>query len=180
LIFHEIFLGLFKANTNRTIIIIPCLYGKTKSFCKNILSSNVKKIYFLVDLIYYYIDYHKIMEFGTGLDKSFKKEIMERRVSFSEVNQTGMVESIPSLNYLLDACKRNDLKAQLYLYKLYYKKMFSLSLDIVKDLVLAENIMQESFLVALEKIGSCSEIISFDSRLKETVETLSRNRFNKI
>ncbi len=105
---------------------------------------------------------------------------MERTVSFSEVNHSGTVESIPCLNHIIEACKENDLKAQLYLYKLYYKQMFNLSLDIVRDIVLAENIMQESFLSAFEKIGSCPGIVNFDSGLKKIVESRSLSSLNKI
>jgi DNA-directed RNA polymerase specialized sigma24 family protein len=113
------------------------------------------------------------------LDLDLKKELMERTVNSSEVNPTEFAELMPCLNHLIDACKENDLKAQLYLYKLYYKEMFNLSLRIVKDIILAEDIMQESFLVAFEKIGSCSGISSFDSRLKKIVESQSLNTLNK-
>ncbi len=110
------------------------------------------------------------------LDFKLKKEIMERTALFSEANNTSTAETLPCLNQIIDACKDNDLKAQLYLYKLYYKEMFKLSLSIVKDLVMAEDIMRESFLAALENIGSCSEIINFDSRLKNIVEIHSHKR----
>ena len=113
------------------------------------------------------------------LDLEQKKEFMERSSIFSEVSSTGTVETIPCLNHIIDACRENDLKAQLYLYKLYYKEMFKISMSIVKDLSLAEDIMRESFLAALEKIASCSEIVSFDSGLKKIVEILSLNSQHK-
>lgn len=116
------------------------------------------------------------MQFGMILVPESKKEFMERPSLFSETENTWPVETIPCLNHIINACKENDLRAQLYLYKLYYKEMFKLSLSIVKDLVLAEDIMRESFLAALDKIGSCSEIISFDSHLKNIVEIHSHKR----
>lgn len=144
--------------------------------CKNILSGDVKFFYLLFYSNYYIIDDHIIMRFGMMLDFKLKKEIMERTALFSEANNTSTAETLPCLNQIIDACKDNDLKAQLYLYKLYYKEMFKLSLSIVKDLVMAEDIMRESFLAALENIGSCSEIINFDSRLKNIVEIHSHKR----
>jgi DNA-directed RNA polymerase specialized sigma24 family protein len=101
---------------------------------------------------------------------------MERSSLFSEVSSTGPVETIPCLNHIINACRENDLKAQLYLYKLYYKEMYKISMSIVKDFRLAEDIMREAFLAALDKIGSCSEIVSFDSGLKKIVENHSHNR----
>lgn len=100
---------------------------------------------------------------------------MQPTVNIADVNRTAMLGSHRQLNYLIDACKGNDLKAQLQIYKILYKTMFNLSLGIVKDLVLAEYIMQESFLIAFEKIDSCCGIDSFVSRLKKIVETKSRN-----
>jgi DNA-directed RNA polymerase specialized sigma24 family protein len=57
---------------------------------------------------------------------------------------------------LIDGCKRGDQKAQFQIYKLYYKAMYNTSLRIVKDTMEAEDIMQEVFLSAFEKITSYS------------------------
>jgi RNA polymerase sigma-70 factor (ECF subfamily) len=57
---------------------------------------------------------------------------------------------------LIDGCKRGDQKAQFQIYKLYYKAMCNTSLRIVKDTMEAEDIMQEVFLSAFEKITSYS------------------------
>ena len=53
---------------------------------------------------------------------------------------------------LLDGCKIGDQKAQFQIYKLYYKAMYNTSLRIVNDTMEAEDIMQESFLSAFEKV----------------------------
>lgn len=103
---------------------------------------------------------------------------METTVNPAELNGTASPGSLSQLNYLIDACKGNDLKAQLQIYKILYKTMFSLSLGIVNDLMLAEYVMQESFLIAFEKIDSCCGISSFVSQLKKIVVTQSRNILN--
>ena len=54
---------------------------------------------------------------------------------------------------LIDGCRRGDQKSQFQIYKLYYKAMYNTSLRIVNDAMEAEDIMQEAFLSAFEKIG---------------------------
>src|SRR5674476_1095026 len=61
---------------------------------------------------------------------------------------------------LLDGCKTGDQKAQFQIYKLYYKAMYNTSLRIVNDTMEAEDIMQESFLAAFEKIDTYSGIVT--------------------
>ena len=53
---------------------------------------------------------------------------------------------------LLDGCQIGDQKAQFQIYKLYYKAMYNTSLRIVNDTMEAEDVMQEAFLSAFEKI----------------------------
>ena len=55
---------------------------------------------------------------------------------------------------LIDRCLEGDREAQFRIYGLYYKAMFNTSLRIVKDPLEAEDIMQESFLSAFEKIDA--------------------------
>jgi RNA polymerase sigma factor (sigma-70 family) len=74
---------------------------------------------------------------------------------------------------LIDGCRRGDQKAQFQIYKLYYKAMYNTSLKIVSDTMEAEDIMQESFLSAFEKIGSYSGTVSFGSWLKRIVQNRS-------
>lgn len=62
---------------------------------------------------------------------------------------------------LIEACRKGDHKAMLQLYKMYYKPVFRSCLSLVGDPVVAENLMQESFLTAFEKIGSYSRSMSF-------------------
>jgi RNA polymerase sigma factor (sigma-70 family) len=82
---------------------------------------------------------------------------------------------------LIDGCKTGDQKAQFQIYKLYYKAMFNTSLRIVNDTMEAEDIMQESFLSAFEKIDTYSGTVSFGAWLKKIVinrslDALSRRK----
>ena len=82
---------------------------------------------------------------------------------------------------LLDGCKTGDQKAQFKIYKLYYRAMYNTSLRIVNDTMEAEDIMQESFLSAFEKIDTYSGTVSFGAWLKRIVinrslDALSRRK----
>ncbi len=70
---------------------------------------------------------------------------------------------------LIDACRRGERNAQYKIYKLYYKAMFNTSLRIVNDTAEAEDIMQESFLDAFQRLESYSGQGSFGSWLKRIV-----------
>jgi RNA polymerase sigma-70 factor (ECF subfamily) len=74
---------------------------------------------------------------------------------------------------LINGCRRGDQKAQLQIYKLYYKAMYNTSLRIVNNTMEAEDIMQEAFLSAFEKIGSYSGTVSFGAWLKKIVQNRS-------
>lgn len=80
---------------------------------------------------------------------------------------------------LLDRCKVGDQKAQFQIYKLYYKAMYNTSLRIVNDTMEAEDIMQESFLSAFEKIDTYSGTVSFGAWLKKIVINRSLDALNK-
>ena len=80
---------------------------------------------------------------------------------------------------LIEACKRNDRKAQIKVYDLYYKAMYNTSLRIVNDTLLAEDIMQESFLDAFNKLESFEWRSSFGSWLKRIVINKSLDKIRK-
>jgi RNA polymerase sigma factor (sigma-70 family) len=80
---------------------------------------------------------------------------------------------------LIDGCKRGDQKAQFQIYKLYYKAMYNTSLRVVKDTLEAEDIMQEAFLSAFEKIASYSGTVSFGAWLKKIVLNRSLDFLNR-
>lgn len=80
---------------------------------------------------------------------------------------------------LVDGCRRFDQKSQFRIYKLYYKAMYNVSLRIVKDPMEAEDIMQEAFLSAFEKIETFSGTVSFGAWLKRIVENRSLDFLKK-
>lgn len=80
---------------------------------------------------------------------------------------------------LIEACKSGDPKAQFQIYKLYCKEMFDLSLGIVNDPNEAEDIVQESFIVAFEKVGALLGMTSFSTWLKKLVRDLSIDSWRK-
>jgi RNA polymerase sigma-70 factor (ECF subfamily) len=80
---------------------------------------------------------------------------------------------------LIDGCRRGDQKSQFQIYKLYYKAMYNTSLRIVNDAMEAEDIMQEAFLSAFDKIGSYSGTVSFGAWLKKIVHNRSLDYLKK-
>ncbi|MBM3420251.1 MAG: sigma-70 family RNA polymerase sigma factor [Bacteroidetes bacterium] len=80
---------------------------------------------------------------------------------------------------LIDGCIAGDQKAQFQVYKLYFKAMYNTSLRIVNDTLEAEDIMQEAFLSAFEKIGTYSGAVSFGAWLKRIVINKSLDYLNK-
>ena len=82
---------------------------------------------------------------------------------------------------LIDACKKGSREAQFKIYKLYYKAMYNTSLRIVNDTAEAEDVMQESFLAAFQRINGYTGEGSFGSWLKRIVvnnslDVLRRNK----
>ena len=54
-------------------------------------------------------------------------------------------------------------------YKAYYKAMYNASLRILKDTFEAEDIIQEGFLTAFEKLDTCKGEVAFGAWLKRIV-----------
>ena len=80
---------------------------------------------------------------------------------------------------LIDGCREGDQRAQFQVYKLYYKAMFNTSLRIVNDDMEAEDVMQEAFLSAFEKINTYSGTVSFGAWLKRIVVNRSLDALGK-
>ena len=70
---------------------------------------------------------------------------------------------------LIANCKKGDQKAQLEIYKLYYKAMYNSALRILKNQADAEDVMQDSFLDAFTRIQLYREEGSFGGWLKRIV-----------
>lgn len=83
------------------------------------------------------------------------------------------------LAILLERCKEQNQKAQLTLYKQYYKAMYNVAYRILGDPFLAEDAMQESFLKAFTKLDSFSGNVTFGSWLKKIVVYTSINELKK-
>jgi len=80
---------------------------------------------------------------------------------------------------LLESCKKGDQKAQMEIYKLYYKAMYNTSLNIVKDTAEAEDIMQESFLKAFRILPQTNIAAGFGGWLKKIVINKSLDAVRK-
>ncbi|MCK9413036.1 MAG: sigma-70 family RNA polymerase sigma factor [Prolixibacteraceae bacterium] len=80
---------------------------------------------------------------------------------------------------LIDRCLLNDKEAQYSLYKLYYRSMYNTSLRIVNNSDDAEDIMQESFLTAFQKLGTYKGEVSFGIWLKRIVVNRSLDYLRK-
>lgn len=80
---------------------------------------------------------------------------------------------------LIDGCLAGDQKSQFQIYKLYYKTMYNTSLRILNDTMEAEDIMQEAFLSAFEKIATYSGTVSFGAWLKRIVVNRSLDALKK-
>lgn len=87
---------------------------------------------------------------------------------------------------LLERCKDGEPGAQFEVYKRYYKAMYNTSLRILKDSFEAEDVMQESFLVAFTKLGTFKGEVAFGAWLKRIVINRSltqlkkNNRFDEV
>jgi RNA polymerase sigma factor (sigma-70 family) len=80
---------------------------------------------------------------------------------------------------LVEQCYRNSQKAQKELYRIYAPAMYNASFRIVSDRFIAEDIMQESFITAFEKIKDCKTPKYFGSWLKKIVINKSIDELRK-
>ena len=84
-----------------------------------------------------------------------------------------------NIEQLIDLCKSNNQQAQLEVYNRYFKAMYNTSLRIVKDSYEAEDIMQDSFLLAFTKLDSLKDPKIFGSWLKRIVINNSIYHYKK-
>lgn len=84
-----------------------------------------------------------------------------------------------SIDSLLEGCKNNDRKAQMEVYNRYYKAMYNIALRILNNTAEAEDVMQESFLNAFQKLHSFSGEVSFGAWLKKIVVNRSLDEIKK-
>lgn len=84
-----------------------------------------------------------------------------------------------NIEQLVGLCKSNNQSAQLEVYNRYYKAMYNASLRIVKNSFEAEDIMQDSFLLAFTKLDSLKDPKIFGSWLKRIVINNSIYHYKK-
>ena len=70
---------------------------------------------------------------------------------------------------LISECKKNNKKAQLQLYDMYCRAMYTTAFNFVKDEAIAEDMAQEAFIKAFQNIASFSGEVSFGAWLKRIV-----------
>lgn len=80
---------------------------------------------------------------------------------------------------LIQLCISGNQSAQLEVYNRYYKAMYNVSFRIVKNSFLAEDIMQDSFLLAFTKLKELKDAKIFGSWLKRIVINNSIYHYKK-
>ncbi|HAJ82819.1 MULTISPECIES: RNA polymerase sigma factor [Zunongwangia] len=90
-----------------------------------------------------------------------------------------MQSTITHINNLVNDCRLGNQRAQMEIYNRYYRAMYNTALRIVHHSAEAEDIMQESFLSAFEKIDQFKAEASFGAWLKRIVVNNSINAHSK-
>ena len=83
---------------------------------------------------------------------------------------------------LLERSRKGEVKAQFMLYKQYSRAMYNIAIRFLNNKMDAEDILQESFVSAFEKLGELTSDNAFGSWLKRIVINncithIRRNRF---
>lgn len=80
-------------------------------------------------------------------------------------------KSFPSNNQekLIRLCLKNNKKAQLTIYNQYNKAMYNICLYMVKDSYVAEELMQDAFISAFEKLSTFKGEVSLGAWIKKIV-----------
>ncbi len=80
-----------------------------------------------------------------------------------------MQETNQHIKQLLQRCKSGEQSAQLEIYKRFYKAMYNTAFRILNNSFDAEDMMQESFLIAFTKLSTFKGEVTFGSWLKRIV-----------
>ncbi|MFV0482898.1 MAG: RNA polymerase sigma factor, partial [Bacteroidales bacterium] len=81
--------------------------------------------------------------------------------------------------HIVDRCMKGDTKAQFQLYELYHRAMYNTSLRIVCNAEDAEDLMQEAFMKAFDKLYQYKKEVEFGAWLKRIVVNHSINFIKK-
>lgn len=90
-----------------------------------------------------------------------------------------MTSSKLNTEQLVNLCKSGNQSAQWEIYNRYYKAMYNASFRIVKNNFEAEDIMQDSFLIAFSKLDSLKDSKIFGPWLKRIVINNSIYHYKK-
>ncbi|MBW2961640.1 RNA polymerase sigma factor [Mesonia aestuariivivens] len=84
-----------------------------------------------------------------------------------------------SIEQLIAKCKKQDLKSQEQLYKLYANKLFAVSLKYSRNYQEAEDNLQDAFLTIFNKIFQYKNKGSFEGWMKRIVVNTALQRYRK-
>lgn len=107
------------------------------------------------------------------------QRLKKRRVLFSESCKKLETLYIDKHYDLVVACKQGSKKACFELYKLYSKAMLNVAFRIVGDIAEAEDVLQEAFLDAFNKVKDFRQETTFGLWLKQIVVNRSINLLRK-
>jgi RNA polymerase sigma factor (sigma-70 family) len=79
------------------------------------------------------------------------------------------IDDLNTTEKIIDRCRQGDVKAQYILYKQYSKAMYNIAVRFLNNKMDAEDILQESFITAFEKLSELTNNIAFGSWLKRIV-----------
>ncbi|RIA08265.1 RNA polymerase sigma-70 factor (ECF subfamily) [Flavobacteriaceae bacterium MAR_2010_72] len=85
-----------------------------------------------------------------------------------------------SLEQLIEQCKKNDVKAQSELYKLYASKLFSVSLKYSRNTVEAEDNLQDAFVTIFKKIEQYKSKGSLEGWMKRITINTALQRYRTV
>ncbi len=88
-------------------------------------------------------------------------------------------EYIDKHTALVEECQRGNRKAQFELYRLYANAMYNVALRIVNDEAEAEDVLQEAFLDAFNRVSDFRQETSFGLWLKQIVINRAINYLRK-
>ena len=84
-----------------------------------------------------------------------------------------------NIEELILLCKQKNQKAHCEVYNRYAKAMYNVSYRIVKDVHFAEDVMQEGFLKAFNKINDYKQEVAFGAWLKKIIVNRSIDFYKK-
>ena len=84
-----------------------------------------------------------------------------------------------SIEQIIQKCKKQDLKSQEQLYKLYANKLFAVSLKYSRNYEEAQDNLQDAFLTILKKIAQYKNKGSFEGWMKRIVINTALQRYRK-